>query len=86
MVEVHPKYLAGDIHACLFRKNALNPDRKIECTCARMMGKSPDVQFGIWFSTWNVGSILRKRCEVSETLKTCQYLLFAGSKAERARG
>ena len=22
-----------------------------------MMGKSPDVQFGIWFSTWNVGSM-----------------------------
>ena len=28
------------------RKKALNP-RKIECTCAGMMGKSPDVQFGI---------------------------------------
>ena len=32
------------------RKKALNPRRKIECTHARMMGKS-DIQFGIWFLT-----------------------------------
>ena len=38
------------------RKKALNPGRKIECTRARMMGKSPDVQFGIWFSACNVGA------------------------------
>ena len=42
------------------RKKALNPGRKIECTRARMMGKSPDVQFGIRFSTRNVGSMLGK--------------------------
>ena len=27
-------------------KKALNPGRKIECTCARMMGKFPDVNRG----------------------------------------
>ena len=32
------------------RKKALKPGRKIECTRARMMGKSPDVQFGIQFN------------------------------------
>ena len=42
------------------RKKALNPGRKIECTRARMMGKSPDVQFGIWFSACNVGAISKK--------------------------
>ena len=45
------------------RKKALNPRRKIEYTCARMMGKSPDVQFGIRFSTWNVGSMSGNRGE-----------------------
>ena len=34
-----------------------------------MMGKSPDVQFGIWFSTWNVESMLGRWGEISETLK-----------------
>ena len=34
-----------------------------------MMGKFPDVQFGIQFSTWNVGSMLGKWREISETLK-----------------
>ena len=34
-----------------------------------MMGKSPDVQFGIWFSTWNVRSMLGKWGEITETLK-----------------
>ena len=42
------------------RKKALNPGRKIECTHARMMGKSPDVQFGIRFPTWNVESMSGK--------------------------
>ena len=51
------------------RKKALNPRRKIQCTRARMMGKSPDVQFGIRFSTWNVGSMSGKWGEISETLK-----------------
>ena len=51
------------------RKKALNPGRKIECTCARMMGKFPNVQFRIWFSTWNLGSMLGKWGEISETLK-----------------
>ena len=50
---------ALSVPACV-KKKALNPGRKIECTCARMMGKFPDVQFGIWFSTWNVGSMLGK--------------------------
>ena len=45
--------------------------KKIECTCAGMMRKSLDVQFGIWFSTWNVGSMLGKLCEIFETLKRC---------------
>ena len=39
------------------RKKALNPERKTECTRAQMVGKCPDVQFGIRFSTWNVGSM-----------------------------
>ena len=34
-----------------------------------MMGKSPDVQFGIWFSTWNVRSMLGKWGEITETSK-----------------
>ena len=51
------------------RKKALNPGRKIECTHARMVGKFPDVQFGIRFSTWNVGSLLGKWGKISETLK-----------------
>ena len=53
------------------RKKALNPRKKIECAHARMMGKSPDVQFGIRFSTWYKGSISGKWGEVSETLKRC---------------
>ena len=51
------------------RKKALNPGRKIECTRAQMMGKSPCVQFGIRFSTWNVGFRSGKHGEISETLK-----------------
>ena len=33
------------------------------------MGKSPDVQFEVRFSTWNVGSMSGKWGEISETLK-----------------
>ena len=51
------------------RKKALNPGRKIRCTSTRRMGKSPDVQFGIWFSIWNVGSMSGKWGEISETSK-----------------
>ena len=52
----------------------------------RMMGKSPDVQFRIWFSTWNVESMSRKRGEISETQKrSCVNICFAGSKVERAK-
>ena len=39
------------------RKKALNPGRKIKCTRARRMGESPDVQFGVQFSTWNVRKV-----------------------------
>ena len=53
------------------RKKALNSGRKIECTCARMMRKFPNVQYGIRFSTWNVGSMSGKWGELSETLKRC---------------
>ena len=42
-------------------KKPLNPGRKIECTCGRMTGKSPNVQFGIQFLTWNVGSMSGKQ-------------------------
>ena len=42
------------------RKKTLNPGRKIECTRAQMMRKFPDVQFGIQFSKWNVGSMSGK--------------------------
>ena len=38
------------------RKKALNPGRKTECICAKMMGKSSDVQFGIRFSKRNVAA------------------------------
>ena len=51
------------------RKNALNPRGKTGCTRVQMMRKSPDVQFGTWFSTWNVGSMSRRWGEISETLK-----------------
>ena len=36
-----------------------------------MMGKCPNVQFRLWFSTWNVGSMSGKWGEISETLKRC---------------
>ena len=39
------------------RKKSLHPKRKIDCTHAQIMGKPPDVQFGIQFSTWNVQSM-----------------------------
>ena len=45
--------------------------KKIECTCAGMMRKSLDVQFGIPLSTWNVGSVLGKLGEIFQTLKRC---------------
>ena len=51
------------------RKKALNPGRKIQCTRPRVMGKFPNIQFGIRFSTWNVGSMSGKWEEISETLK-----------------
>ena len=35
----------------------------------RMMGKFPDVQFGIWFSTWNVEPMSGKQGKISDTLK-----------------
>ena len=35
------------------------------------MRESPDVQFGIHFSAWNVESMLGKLGEISETLKRC---------------
>ena len=72
------------------RKKALKPRRKIVlewwewCTRARMMGKYPDVQFGIRFSTWNVGSMMGKLGKISGTLK--RRLLFAGSEVEMKRG
>ena len=37
------------------RKKILSHRREFECTCDRMIGKSPNVQFGIRFSTWSVG-------------------------------
>ena len=40
--------------------NKLSIALKYKCTCARIMGKSPDVQFEIWFYSWNVGSISGK--------------------------
>ena len=36
-----------------------------------MIRKSPDAEFRIWFSTWNVGSMSGKWSEISETLKRC---------------
>ena len=38
-----------------------------------MMGKSPDVQFGIQFSTWNVVSLSGKWPEVYETLQKVKW-------------
>ena len=64
-----PKDLTGTINACLHSK-ALDPRRKTEYNCAQMIGKS-DVRFRIWFSTWNVGSMLGKWGEISETWKRC---------------
>ena len=48
---------------------ALKPKRKIECTRAWMTRKSPNVQFTIHFSTWNVGSMSWKSGEKCEPLK-----------------
>ena len=39
------------------------------CTHAKMMGKSPNIQFGIQFLTWNVGSMSGKWGEIFENLK-----------------
>ena len=70
MGEVHPKSTSPVLSVPAYiKKKPLNSRRKTECTCAQMMGKSPDVQFGIWFSTWNVGFLSRKWAEISETLK-----------------
>ena len=44
------------------RKKALGLGRKIECTCARMIGKSPDVQFGIRFEILN--TIFNMECGI----------------------
>ena len=57
-----------------FGKKSLNPRRKIECTCARMIRKSPDVQFGNRFSTWNEGSMSGKWGEISDTLKNIVFI------------
>ena len=62
------------------RKKALNPGRKIKCTRARMMGKFPDVQFGIWFSTLNRGSMSGKRGEIPETFKNVVLIFVVCSK------
>ena len=55
-----------------------------------MMGKSPDVQFGIRFSTWNVGSMSKKweeggnfEKENFETLKRrCVHICCLVEKAK----
>ena len=63
------KYLIGDIVPNYVRKKALKPGRKkLECTRAQMIGTSPDVQFGIWFTIGNVGSLSGKWDEIPETL------------------
>ena len=49
----------------------LNPGRKIECYGTRMMGKFPDVQFGIRFSIWNVGKVGGGRGGIPATLTLC---------------
>ena len=70
MGELHPDRTSQVLSVPAYvRKKALNPGRKIEYTRARMMGKFPDLQFGIRFSTWNVGSVSGKWREISETLK-----------------
>ena len=70
MGEIHPQSTSQVLLVPAYiRKKALNLGRKTEYTRARMIGKSPDVQFGIWFSTWNVGSMSGKWGEISEILK-----------------
>ena len=50
MGEVHPKSTSPVLSVPAYiKKKPLNSRRKTECTCAQMMGKSPDVQIGIWF-------------------------------------
>ena len=53
------------------RKKPVNRGRKTECTSDRMIGKSPDIQYGIRFLTCSVGSMLGKWGNLSETLKRC---------------
>ena len=76
MDKVHQKYLEDAISVCLRQKEGTEPRRKIECTGARMMQKSLDVQFGIRFSTWNVESIFGKWEKIFETLKM-RYVIFS---------
>ena len=52
-----------------------------------MMGKSPDVQFGIQFSTWNVGYMLGKWGEISENLKRpCVNICCLQEKRWKGKG
>ena len=53
------------------RKKPVNPGRRTGCTSDRMMGESPDIQYGIRFLTCNVGSMSGKWGNLSETLKRC---------------
>ena len=69
------------------RKKALNTQIKIEYTCTWMMGKSPDVQFGIHFFNMERGIYLGKvgwnTWDFEKTL--CLYLLFTRTKVESTR-
>ena len=69
------------------RKTVLNPRRKIVCTRAQMVRKSPDVQFGIRFSVWNVGSMSEKWDEIFETLKKrCVHICFLQAVKWKGQG
>lgn len=48
------------------REKTPNHGRGSECTCAQMSGKSPDLKFEIWFSTWNVGMSVKLKGYIFE--------------------
>ena len=66
MGEVHPKVPHRRYQFLPTLERRLNPERKIECTLAWVMGKS-DVQFGNQHGMW--GLCPGKWSEISETFK-----------------
>ena len=64
------------------RKKPVNRGRKTECTSDRMMGKSPDIQYGIKFLTCSVGSMLGKLKRCCVNICCLQEVMWKGQGAK----